>query len=53
MNKKKKRRRRCESCGELKHDVVRSIDPYQSDVNNIEIEVVWCGRCYQAACDDI
>lgn len=51
--KKKKRRQRCELCEELKNDVVKSIDPYQDDVNDIQIEVRWCGDCYQAACDDI
>lgn len=51
--KRKKRRQRCECCGKLKYDVVKSIDPYQEDVNNIKIEVRYCGQCYQAACDDI
>jgi hypothetical protein len=51
--KRKKRRRRCEYCGELKHDVVTSIDPYQHDVNNITVKVAWCGDCHQVACDDI
>lgn len=53
MTQKEKRRRRCECCGELKYDVVTSTDPYQQDVNNITVKVVWCGSCYQAACDDI
>jgi len=53
MATKKKRRRRCDCCGELKHDVVTSIDPYQADVNNIKIKAALCGQCYQIACDDI
>ena len=50
---KKKRRRRCESCGKLKDDVVESTDPYQADINNIKVKVRWCGNCYQIACEDI
>jgi len=53
MDKKKKRRHRCDCCRELKDDVIKTIDPYQQDVDNIEIETWLCDQCYQAACDDI
>ena len=51
--KKKKRRMRCDSCGELKESVVICDDPFQEDVYNILMKTKLCSECYQDFCNDI
>ena len=52
---KKKRRKRCDHCGELKDGVSKLKDPYIADVYNGDgnYESLWCPDCHQEACNDI
>ena len=52
---KKKRRKRCDHCEELKDDVFKSDDPYIADVYNgvDNYEYLWCPDCHQESCNDI
>lgn len=53
-NKKKvQRRRRCENCNELKHDVERTVDPYLEDVKGIEVLKNLCTDCRNQLAADI
>jgi hypothetical protein len=48
-----KRRRRCDICFKLKYGVHMSVDPYEQDINGIEIKQNICPQCYQNLSDDI
>lgn len=52
---KKKRRRRCDSCNELKEFTFKSNDPYIDELypEDDNPETIWCEQCYQDACNDI
>ncbi len=39
------RRKRCPSCGQLKHDVTLDEDPYAAEINDDHTEVWMCGEC--------
>ena len=43
----------CDICGKDRPDVNRVLDPYDADVNDVEIERDLCDDCYQERRDDI
>lgn len=50
---KKKRRKKCEQCQQLKPNVNLVVDPYDQDVDG-EINYRWlCDFCLQTVSDDI
>lgn len=50
---KKPRILKCSSCGNKSPNVVKRIDPYQQDINNITEYKNLCDICYQNHMDDI
>ena len=46
-------RQQCDLCGEWKFDVARVADPYLRDVDNEDVEVDLCTKCYERKSDDI
>jgi hypothetical protein len=45
--------KRCGTCHLVKDDVQRVTDPYDHDVNDVDIEVLLCGGCYAERLDDV
>lgn len=39
----------CDVCKQDRDDAVETIDPYAQDIDGVEIEMVLCPVCYQAA----
>lgn len=37
---------KCDQCGKYKSDVVHTIDPYDKEINEREIDVDLCRDCY-------
>jgi|GEM_PF-7079679 len=50
---KLKRRQRCTRCQELKPDVHKRLDPYEADLNGVEIWVVICDACEKDLADEL
>ena len=52
---KKKRRKKCGKCKMLKDDVFKAIDPFIQEIypEDANPKSLWCGDCYQDACDEI
>ena len=44
---------KCDSCGKEDDTVHKTIDPYQADVNDTEVEYILCDECYRDRADDI
>jgi len=51
--KVRKRRMRCDICGNLRLDAVRQINPYDDDINGVQNWQRICHDCYQNLCDGI
>lgn len=47
------RRKRCESCGNLKLGVKKVANPYKEEIENITVEEWLCEECLSAAEEDI
>lgn len=43
----------CEICGQVREDVRVTIDPYQAQVWDEDIEMRLCDDCHQARSDDV
>ena len=43
----------CQFCGKCDETVFETIDPYAADVDNEEIDVIICQKCYAERVDDI
>lgn len=43
----------CERCGEAKKDVSVRLDPYQKEIEEIEIEICVCDDCENIIAEDI
>ena len=43
----------CEHCKKPKPDAHECRNPYQWDVNNVEVMEIICNECYAELCDDI
>lgn len=50
---KTKRRKRCESCHQLKHDVEHVIDSYTLEIDGREVWVDICTECHNAGVADV
>jgi hypothetical protein len=46
-------RRMCNECGKRKQDVELRVDPYDMDVNNVEVERWMCSSCYAERAADV
>jgi len=42
-----KKRKRCESCNQLKHYVEKVIDPYNFEIGRQEVQLWLCPDCYE------
>lgn len=56
--RKKKRRSRCQRCGELRDIYIVAQNPYDADVNGLtklkdNPRTRWCQTCYETALGDI
>ena len=49
----KKRRRRCDHCKKLKHDVRYVEDPFTKELQGISVKSKFCTECYNDAVGDI
>jgi hypothetical protein len=50
---KAKRRRRCEHCNKLKHDVETLVNPYKHDIDGITVKEALCKDCFENLQADI
>lgn len=53
MNKKNKRRRRCQDCKQLKRDVCTVEDPFMKEIWNKVVVKAMCGSCRQESADAV
>lgn len=52
MSEQPKQILECEVCG-TKENTLKCLDPYDRDVNNVEVSIVLCENCNKQRCDDI